>query len=206
MKFSELPEDVQYDVLEEHRTYNVYDDWWEFLVEGFQEKMARCGITFSHKHLSFDLYRGEIGLNKIEVEDYEKFANYIIKELELPETFRKYFYEDYFEIDIRYPLFNMHWGEPVIYLDVLLENALEDCPKRKKEIKELCKALEGWTDNGLLTDFIDLTWIVQDELLKPMLKDLQESYWELTSDECITRTFEELNFEFDEYGDVLSSG
>jgi len=71
--FKELNEEVKEKVLEKFRFVNVEsDDWYEFLIEDFKEKLNKIGIDFKNVYFSLDR-DNYIYLDKPRITDEEKF-------------------------------------------------------------------------------------------------------------------------------------
>lgn len=74
----ELPEDVRKKVVDKHRYINVHHDWWDFILEDFEEELSRYGL--SAEDFAFDLHRKEFEMKKLCVEDTLKLLNNLAKE------------------------------------------------------------------------------------------------------------------------------
>jgi len=71
-KFDELSEEVKEEVIDRYRNngININYEWWDYLFEGFNEELGEMGIAC--ESFGFDLYRGEISMEKPHIKDDNK--------------------------------------------------------------------------------------------------------------------------------------
>lgn len=77
LPFSELDEKTKTKVMEEYYDYNTSFDWWDSAYEDFAEKMREKGIEVDLKHTYFSLGYSQSDYAAItaEVTDIDKFIN-----------------------------------------------------------------------------------------------------------------------------------
>ncbi len=90
--FSELSEEAKEKVIEHFYDFNVNFDWWEFVVEGFKEKLKQdYGLEFDKIFFDIEYRYRHLFFNKIWIEDTKQFIkgfkkeNYKDKNLKLKE-------------------------------------------------------------------------------------------------------------------------
>lgn len=75
LPFSELSEDVQEKVMEQHRDWNADYGWWDSVYDWFEEHCRSCGIEVDTMHFSGFWSQGDGAAFNGKVTDIDKFLD-----------------------------------------------------------------------------------------------------------------------------------
>jgi hypothetical protein len=180
-KFSELSKEVQEKVLDKMREINTdWDDWYQSDFEVFKEDLQKIGV--SCESFCFDLYDRNFYMVKPNIDDTRKFLLSALSDerkllMEFDEDEKKEFDELVDKLEDEYT-FGIHEKDSSRYGNNFVEG---------------------------LDEIGDILGIDYDEYLKDILKDflkqLQESYDYLSSDEAVKDTIEANEYDFLEDGE-----
>lgn len=173
-KIDELSPEVREEVVNKHRDMNVHDEWWDFILEGFCERLHEDGINLSAKDISFDFGRyRKIAIEKAEVHD--RRAKLLFKVLDKK---------------LKAKILNRALDDEVPYIYLIIKkNAVETAEYDEDKLSEdEVEEIEGAVNCYL------------DEKTKELLKKLEEHYDYLISDEAIIETMRSNEWEFTEGG------
>jgi len=179
-EFEELPEDIQERIINNHRYTNVSDEWWDGVVDShISDWKEKYGINAKSLKVCFSLDRNQYLYfpgNYIWVEDVKKFVKAI--ESVVPTKVVKAIRDGdvIVSLDVRY--YGGGDGKQIASYEVY--NTL-DLPETGKEI----------------TDWMN------ESLLRPLWKELNDSYYLETSDEAIKGALCDNEYTFDEEGNII---
>lgn len=188
---SELEEEVREEALDKHRDWNTGYDWWDFVYEGWKEKLETMGydgeveIQFSGFWSQGDgaSFTSSLDVLKI-LERWREQGENTYEEL------RMRCWLGYIEITGRIMRHDSHYVHSnTIHADLEL-SIYEDV---EPEIEDLLNNLVGQLEKGITEE--------ARELSDKIYSDLEEEHDHLTSDEAIAESLESSEVLFDEEGE-----
>lgn len=179
-KFNELPEDIQEEVIDRFRYYEVEDNWWAYVLDEFKEDIKeRYGIEIIEDSFDFSIERGRdyyIVFNDVHI-DKKIFLKALYQEGNLSKrAYNKLTNRtniDEFELAIgssRYSNFI--------------------------SVRDYSDEKNGRYITDYLYDEIDLDNWFYDVISKPALKELEKTYDYLISDEAVADMMNVNDWEF----------
>jgi len=183
-KFNELSEKVQEKVLQNLWDINAYDDWYEFTVEDYKEKLEAIGFEDPKIYFSgfcsqgdgacFDAY---INLEKIVQHLGDKRFNKLIHLIQ----------EGYISACIGKTSYACHYShQKTRYIDFTL-----DFSEKYKRLWKLCYTFMEYVEELRL------------DLSHDIYRSLEKEYYYLTSKEAIIETIEANDYDFLENGKIF---
>ena len=205
---SELPENVREQVAERYRWINVDCDWWDFILDDFVSRMEKeYGSLLDKKKIEFDLdrggyarYRGDFWIDIDDCMDKVETLREIYKRIEEaaiidPKTAREI--KDVVDnMEIKYE--HDYGGVSVEYGDAYDEEDGYFDP-----FEELAAMLDDARCRNLPEHLEDeLNAIIEDEF-KKLLRDLENEFEHLVSDEAIIETLDANGYLFTKDGERI---
>ena len=178
-KFSELSPKVQREVLDKMRNINTDYDWYDSDFEGFKEQLDKMGLSCDS--FGFDLYNRDCYMIKPHIDDIRKFLKSGMRDEE----------RLLFEID----------EEKKDEFEALVDKLEEEYNFGIEESngRSSYNYVEGLDEVGDILGY-DYDEHIKDTM-KDFLKQLQESYDYLESDEAVKDTIEANEYDFLEDGE-----
>lgn len=180
LPFSELDEKTKAKVMEKYSDYNTSFDWWDSVYEYFSEKMEEKGVEVDLEHTYFSLGYSQSDYAAItaKVTDIDKFitalGGFDKKEIRL---IKFALYEGYISnlgcnVQRSSTSVNVEWDNPHEYNQGGASDAYHFAEK----------TLETFSES------VDCFF---REATRELYRDLQNDYEDLTSEDCLSESFDE---------------
>lgn len=183
-RFKALPESAQNAILDEHRDWNIVDEWWDYVDDMFRQDMVEKGIKVDAMYFSGFWSQGDGACFTGRIDDWKKFF-----EAHPMETYKAF--KDISEAEDDFDLY-LGWGTSgryshadTMYLNDYTQFDWIDTGRVMDPLEAL--SLKTLNDDAkkLWGDFQkDVLELLRDYANK-LYEDLEEEYEYLTSDEAI---------------------
>lgn len=184
-RFDQLPKSVQREVLVRHNDINVDWDWYELEYESFKEELIELGLKAEGFNWGFDRNRFLYmeGLDVVNQSLFFEKAN-----LSRYEMLLKFDEVGIYDINLSG---SYKYESNYCSMDIEWHSEPNDSPEKNDEVNKLIGEMEE-----KINEFIK-------ELATKFLKQLEESYEYLISDEAIIDTFNANDYRFDIEGRIV---
>ena len=179
LPFSELDEKTRAKVMEKYYDYNTSFDWWDFVYDNFAEKMKDNGVEVDLEHTYFSLgyLQSDYAAITAEVTDIDKFITALGR---------------FDKKEIRLIKFALHEG----YISCLGCNAQRSSTRVSVEWDNPHEYNQGGASDAYrfaertLEKFSESVDCFFREATRELYRDLQNDYEGLTSEECLSESFD----------------
>jgi hypothetical protein len=208
-RINELSAEAKEKALEKHRDWNVQDEWYDFVVDAWKEKLDAIGFEHAEIHFSGFSSQGDGACFDAHCNMDKLLKSYYPKEL-------VDFIVEYFDLSAKINTVNHHyshentrdfnlvWDCPNSFVKVM-DVSTESLPLLIGTVEEYAQKLLDIRIRNQIGP-IDLKEFEKDieenrtSLCRELYRELEDAYESLTTDEAVTESLEANEKEFTEDG------